>query len=170
MDTRDYRDAMLAGVISAIALSIIGAFVGSVGFGRGPEAAWAALLGFGPEPTGWWLGFVVHIAFGALVAIGYLWIFEMLYRFFDHWFIGALVGMLHCAVLGFLLGLSPKVCPILFNCPVGTGFNPSMPDMVAWIGMHAIFGILMWMMLEEVEGRRRIHRYLPPGFVRHGFD
>jgi hypothetical protein len=170
MDPRDFHDAMLAGAIAALVMSLIGAFFRRYGIGLGPEAAWAALFGLGSGPLGWWLGFIVHVIAGAIVGIAYGWMFEVLYQFADHWFVGVVVGMIHAAVFGFLLGLSPKVRPVLFGVVEGEAFGMSMPNAVAWVSLHAIFGIIMYMMLEEVEGRRRIHRYLPTRFGRRAFD
>lgn len=165
MDFRDYRDAVVAGAISSVVVSLISGFIGIIGLSHGPEAAWAALAGVGHDVLGWWLGFFIHVFFGALVGIGYLWIFEVFYRFLDHWFVGVMIGIIQAALLGFLLGLSPRVCPILFGCSSGKGFNPAMPDLIAWIGLHAIFGIILWTLLEEGDDGRRLHRYLPRRFA-----
>jgi hypothetical protein len=161
MELRDYRDSVIAGALSSVLVSGAGFVLGIVGLNSGPEAAWAALIGVGEDTLGWWIGFFVHVLFGALVGIGYLWLFEIFYRFMNHWFVGAIIGILQAAILGFLFGLSPRVCPVLFGCLQGQGFNPSMPDMVAWIGLHAIFGIVVWTLLEDVDEGRRLHRYLP---------
>jgi hypothetical protein len=164
MEPRDYRDAFLAGALGSVAVSLVGSFLGFMGLTYGPVAAWAALLGVGHDTLGWWLGFFIHVLFGALVGIGYFWIFQILRRFLDHWFVGAMVGLLQASILGFLLGLSPRVCPNLFGCFQGQGVNLSMPDMIAWIGMHLVFGIVVWTLLEEVDDGRRIHLYLPKAF------
>jgi hypothetical protein len=168
METRDYFDAMVAGAVGAILMTIIGVFFGTVGLAKGPEASWALLLGLGTGTIAWWLGFLVHVILGAVVAIGYLWVFELVYRFVDHWFVGMLVGIVHAAILGFFLVLSPRVRPVLFGVQEGAGFEPSMPAVVIWLALHIIFGLTVWTLLEDVEGHRRVHRYLPPDFERRG--
>lgn len=156
MSKRDYKDAIIAGLLAALIMSTVSWFVRNLGLGFSftPETVFAALFGFEGSAKAWWFGFVVNMFFGVGFGIVYCRIFEFTVDILNHSFWGLLLGGTQACVLGFLFFLSPRVRELIIAPGAGT-LQLSMPDVVNWIFLHLIYGVSVWTIFEEVEGYRR---------------
>jgi|LauGreDrversion4_2_1035121.scaffolds.fasta_scaffold84052_3 hypothetical protein len=160
MGTKDYQYALFTGLIASLVTTLISWLTRITGIGIGPEATWAIILGFGTSQPAWWLGFAVHIVTGSVIALGYCWLFNILDRSLNHWGTGLAVGLVHANFIGFLLIMSPKAGPVLFNGPSGV----NLPKVMMWVFLHMIYGLTIWTLWEEVGEERQIYHYFPRRF------
>ena len=169
METKDVRYALFAGAVASMVVSMLSWLIRYNNIGLGPEAAWANLVGLGASPVGWWFGLAAHLIFGSVIAIGYCWAFNLLDRFVNHWVVGIGLGVLHAAVFGFFLMLSPKAGSLFVEL---RGNTPTIqfPLVFAWVGTHMFYGVTLWTLWEEVGEERHLHRYRPSRLTRKGHE
>jgi hypothetical protein len=102
--------ALLAGLIGALAMSIAMLLMRLLGFHIDLEALLGSIVVSGSYPLTWGIGFVIHLAFGALLGIFYAVAFEAVGH--AGTLMGAGLGLANGLLAGMLMTSIPAMSPI----------------------------------------------------------
>jgi len=143
--------AFLAGVVGALAMSVMMALARAMGMPANLEMLLGTMLGLEPGPTAWMLGLMMHLVAGGVFALFYAWGFENLQTAGAG--IGSLFGLGHALVAGVFMGMMPMIHPMVPEVLPAPGpfmANLGMMGIVAEIVLHLLYGAIVGAMYVPV--------------------
>jgi len=139
-----YGRALWAGIIGALAVTILTAVARSLGLAIDFELMLGTLVGVPPGAGAWLLGFLIHLVHGATFGLVYAWGFEALRR--GGWVVGAGFGIVHALVAGSALALILAVHPFIPEpMPAPGPFLSSLGaiGVAVDLGLHMTYGVIV---------------------------
>jgi hypothetical protein len=137
--------AILFGILGALAITVISAVARGLGTPISIELLLGTLVGLAPGGAAFGVGLLIHLAIGALVGMGYAFLFE---RVWDHG--GAATGMLlavvHASLIGILVGMTPQFHPMVPSRIPDPGpyfANLGAIGVIAFYVAHLAFGAIV---------------------------
>ncbi len=120
------------------------------------ELLLGTMVGLDPSLRSRLVGFGLHLAVSAAVALAYAWAFETrLQR--SGWRAGMLVALVHTGIAGVLIGLMPVVHPLMPETIPSPGFfmwDVGLAGPIVFVLIHLVFGAIVGAMYGPV-GRGR---------------
>jgi hypothetical protein len=137
--------AILFGVLGAAAISLLTAVLRGVGVPMSIELILGTLTGLAPGGAAFGVGLLMHLVLGGLFGLLYGFLFE---RVWDHG--GAPTGMLlaviHAALIGILIGLTPQFHPMVPERLADPGpyfANLGVIGVVGFFLAHLVYGAIV---------------------------
>jgi hypothetical protein len=137
--------ALLFGILGAASISLLTGIMRGIGMPLSIEILLGTLPGLAPGPAAFGLGLLMHLAMGGIFGLLYGWLFE---RVWDHG--GAPTGMLlaviHAALIGILIGLTPQFHPAVPERLADPGpyfANLGSLGVITFFATHLVYGIIM---------------------------
>ncbi len=137
--------AILFGVLGAASISLFSALLRALGLPLSIEIYLGTLSGLPVGSMAFGVGLLLHLALGGLFGLGYGALFEKVWAHGGA-ATGMLLAMLHGAMLGILLGLTPHVHPLQLVGPVDPGpyfSNLGAAGVVSFFAAHMFFGAIL---------------------------
>jgi hypothetical protein len=138
--------AFLAGVIGAIAMSVI---LWIARNWMGIPAHMEMMLGTMVVPnaalTAWLVGFGIHLLIGGVLALVYAWAFEHITHRAG-WLVGVGFGLIHAVIAGLGNLLIPAIHPMIperMPAPGAFMANLGIIGIVAEFALHAVYGAIV---------------------------
>jgi hypothetical protein len=109
------------------------------------EMMFGTMFGMRQGASAWLLGFAIHLAGSALIALLYGWIFEhVTHR--ANWLIGVGIGFIHGILAGIVMGFMPEMHALIPEQMPTPGFfmaNMGATTVVFDFVMHMIYGAIV---------------------------
>jgi hypothetical protein len=139
------RRALGFGVLGALAISVLSALLRAAHVPIDLELILGTLTGLGPGPLASGVGLLVHLAIGAAFGLLYGFLFE---RVWNHGgaATGMILGVLHAALIGMVLGLTPRFHPLIPSVLPSPGpyfANLGPLGVVAFFAVHVLYGAIV---------------------------
>jgi hypothetical protein len=138
--------AFLAGVIGAIAMSVI---LWIARNWMGIPAHMEMMLGTMVVPnaalTAWLVGFAIHLLIGGVLALVYAWGFEHITHRAG-WLVGVGFGLIHAVIAGLGNLMVPAIHPMIperMPAPGAFMANLGIIGIVAEFALHAVYGAIV---------------------------
>jgi len=154
--------AILFGVLGALAISLLTAVLRAAGLPLSIEIILGTLTGLEPGGAAFGIGLLIHLAMGALLGLVYGYLFE---KVWDHG--GATTGMLtavvHSALIGILIGLTPQFHPLIPEVMPDPGpyfANLGVLGVFTFFGAHLLYGAIVGAGYGHVAAE---HQWAPSG-------
>ncbi len=133
------------GVVGAGAISAASALLRTAGLPIRLELLLGSALGIAPGPTAFVVGLAMHLVIGALFGLLYGWLFE---RIWVHGgaAMGCILAVLHAALIGMAVGLTPQFHPYVPNLIRDPGpyfANTGVAGVLAFFGIHVLYGAIV---------------------------
>jgi hypothetical protein len=137
--------AILFGILGALAITVLTGVLRGLGTPMSIEIFLGTLTGLQPSGTAFGIGLLVHLALGGLFGLLYAFLFE---RVWDHG--GATTGMLlaviHAALIGIALGLTPQFHPMVPERVADPGpyfANLGVLGVLSFFAVHLVYGAIV---------------------------
>jgi hypothetical protein len=146
-----YKNAIVAGVIGSIAMSLVMVVARMMGMPVAMELMLGTMLGGDPSGFSWLLGFAIHVMMGAMFALAYAGIFKV-FAIAPTWLVGLYFGLGHAVIAGLMLGAVPLVHPLIPELLAAPGIFMSALGAMgvgAFIMLHALFGAIVGAYLQQ---------------------
>jgi hypothetical protein len=138
--------AVLFGIIGALAISLASLLLRKSGIDIDFELILGTLTGMPPSREAYAAGLGIHVATGAAFGVLYGWLFE---RVWVHGGAGTgmILGVIHAALLGMFVGLTPQFHPHVahavpdpgpFFVNAGGGVG-----VISWFAVHVLYGAIV---------------------------
>jgi hypothetical protein len=137
--------AFLAGVVGAVAMSLIMAMARAMGMEVNLEMMLGTMFGASPGPGTWLFGLMMHLVISGLIALLYALGFEYVAHRAG-WKIGLAFSLIHIAIGGIVMGMMPMMHPLVpeqLSAPGAFMINHGMLGLGAFIMLHMIFGAIV---------------------------
>jgi hypothetical protein len=139
------RQAIIAGLVGGVAMTVLGWIVRRMGFEMNAEMMLGTMMSSMPNLTTWLIGFAIHLVLSALIALAYAWGFEhVVHR------AGAAVGLgfavIHVIIAGFVMAMIPAIHPMIpEQMPAPGAFMASMGAAFAalFVIEHLMYGAIV---------------------------
>lgn len=144
--------AIVAGIVGALVMSLAMALASFLGMPASLEMMLGSI--FGVQGTlAWIAGFVLHLAMGAVAAIGYAVVFEYAIQRSGP-LVGAAFGVAHGLMAGLFMSAIPAMNPLSpsMSAP-GPFFDSLRFGPALFLGLHALFGAVVGMVYGPVKHR-----------------
>jgi hypothetical protein len=148
--------AFLGGVAGAAVVTLLELIARAGGIPANLEMLIGTMLGGAPGTGRWLAGLVVHLAGGGVLALGYAAVFESRGR--AGWAAGVALGALQALVVGGLLGVLPRVHPLvpeILPAPGAFMSDFGSAGVALHVGSHLLFGALVGATYESAMAQRR---------------
>lgn len=137
--------AIVFGVLGAGAISLVSAVLRALGLPLRLELLLGSLVGVAPGSGAFAVGLVIHLVIGGLFGLLYGWLFE---RVWDHGGagVGSVLAVLHAALIGMLVGLTPQFHPYVPEQIADPGpyfANAGIAGVVAFFAVHVVYGAIV---------------------------
>lgn len=137
--------AFLFGVLGAGAISVVSVLLRAVGLPINLELYLGTLTGLPPATDSFFVGLVFHLVLGGLFGVLYAFLFEKVMAHGGA-ATGLLVSVVHAAVIGMALGLTPQFHPLVPQTlpepgPYFAHFGSLAA--IAFFGVHMLFGLIV---------------------------
>jgi hypothetical protein len=139
-----YGSALWAGVVGALALTILTAVGRGLGLPIDFELLLGTLVGLPPGAGAWLLGLLIHLLDGAAFGLLYAWGFHALGR--RGIAVGVAFGLVHAVVAGLVIGGLPAIHPLVpTKIPAPGPFlaNFGRAGVAAGFGLHLVYGVIV---------------------------
>jgi hypothetical protein len=139
-----YGSALWAGVVGALALTILTAVGRGLGLPIDVELLLGTLAGLPPGAGAWLLGFLIHLLDGAAFGLLYAWGFHAVGR--RGIAVGAAFGLAHGVVAGLAMAVIPAIHPLVpARMPAPGPFlvNVGREAVAAGFGLHLVYGAIV---------------------------
>ena len=133
------------GVLGAAAISVVSAGLRSVGLPIRLELLLGTVLGLYPSTAAFLVGLAMHLAIGGAFGLLYGWLFETVW---NHGGAGAgmILGVLHAALIGMAVGLTPQFHPMVPQSIPDPGpffANVGTLGVITFFGAHILYGAIV---------------------------
>lgn len=149
--------AVLFGVLGAAAISVLTSVMRALGLPLSIETVIGTMTGLPPGPSAFALGLLVHLTMGGLFGLLYGYLFEHVW---DHG--GASTGMIlsvmHASLIGMLIGLVPRVHPLIpreLPDPGPYFSRLGAIGVVAFFASHLLYGAIVGAGYGHVKAERQ---------------
>lgn len=137
--------AIVFGVLGAAAISVMSVGLRAAGLPIRLELLLGTLTGLQPGPTAFVVGLAMHLAIGGLFGVLYGWLFE---RVWDHGgaATGAILAVLHSALIGMAVGLTPQFHPLVpeqIRDPGPYFANTGVAGVISFFVIHILYGAIV---------------------------
>lgn len=154
--------AILFGILGAAAISALTAVARAAGIPLSIEIILGTLTGLAPSGAAFGLGLLIHLVMGGLFGLLYGYLFE------DVWVhggpaIGVLTALIHAALIGILIGLTPQFHPLIPQRMPDPGpyfANLGTTAVLTFFGVHVVFGAIVGAGYGRVAAE---HQWAPSG-------
>ena len=133
---------MVAGVVGAVAMSMVTGLVRSMGFGLDGdlEMTVGSLFTMTRSTGTWFLGLVGHLLYGGVCGLVYAILFSQLRRLRPRASTGAELGLIHGVLASIVLAFLPR-------------FHPAIPEiMPASVAFFSILGVTVFILVHVMYG------------------
>ena len=149
--------AILGGIWGATVISLLGVLIRGFGLPIKLELLMGSMFTHSTSPGTWLLGFVIHLAVGAVLALVYAVGFESIGRASAG--LGAAFGVGHAIVAGLALALVPPLHPLVPEAipspgPLMIGLGAA--GVLAYVGLHLVYGAIVGWMYAPAQHARRV--------------
>jgi len=137
--------AMVFGVLGALAISVISEGLRLVGYPIRIELLLGTSIGLPPTTLAFAVGTVMHLAIGGAFGLLYGWLFETVWKHGGA-SMGMILGVLHAALIGMAVGLTPTFHPLVPQVLPDPGpyfANAGSLGVLAFFGAHLIYGAIV---------------------------
>ncbi len=140
--------ALLFGLVGSMAISFVSALLRRIGLNIDFELILGTVVGLPPGREAFAAGLGIHLVIGCAFGVLYGWLFE---RVWAHGgaSTGAILGIVHAALLGMFFGLTPQFDPYVGAHAVpdpGPYFvhtGAGGLGVVVWFLLHVLFGAIV---------------------------
>jgi len=137
--------AIVFGVLGAGAISAVSVVLRALGLPIRLELILGTMTGLAPGPAAFALGLFLHLALGGAFGLLYGWLFE---RVWDHGgaATGSLLSVLHAALIGMVMGLTPQFHPHVPEHIADPGpyfANAGIAGVVSFFLVHVVYGAIV---------------------------
>lgn len=137
--------AILFGILGAGAISAVSAVLRALGLRVYIELILGTMFGGAPSGGTFALGLLIHLLVGGLFGLLYGYLFE---RVWDHGgaSTGMILGVIHAALVGMFVGLSPQFHPLVPEQVAAPGpyfANAGFLGVVAFFALHVMYGAIV---------------------------
>ena len=144
-ETMRLARGMTFGFIGAAGISVASALLRAMGIPIDLELVLGTLAGAEPSVTTFMLGLALHLGFGTLFGMLYAWLFE---RVWHHGGAGTgmLLGVIHAALIGIVIGLMPRFHPLIPELVPDPGpyfANGGAITVIAFFVLHVLYGAVV---------------------------
>ncbi|MBS2016726.1 MAG: hypothetical protein JST00_27830 [Deltaproteobacteria bacterium] len=137
--------AIVFGALGAAAISVLSVGLRAAGLPIRLELLLGTLTGLPPGTPTFAFGLLIHLALGGLFGLLYAWLFE---RVWSHGgaATGAILAILHAALIGMAVGLTPQFHPLVpeqLHDPGPYFANAGVAGVVAFFAIHVLYGAVV---------------------------
>lgn len=137
--------AIVFGVLGAAAISVASVALRAAGLPIRLELLLGTATGLAPGDAAFAVGLVMHLAIGGLFGLLYAWLFE---RVWDHGGagVGAILAVLHSALIGMAVGLTPQIHPLVpdqIRDPGPYFSNAGVAGVIGFFAIHILYGAIV---------------------------
>lgn len=139
------KRAIVFGILGAGAISVLSALLRAVGIPIRLEMILGTMFGLHPSAGAFVLGLAVHLAIGGAFGLLYGWLFETVWNHGGA-SMGMILGVLHAALIGMAVGLTPQWHPLVPEVIPDPGpyfANLGVAGVLFFFGMHVIYGAIV---------------------------
>ena len=148
-----YGKAFAAGIVGAIAMTIIMVMARAMGMPANLEMMLGTMMGNPPSAMAWVIGLIIHLIAGGVLALIYAAGFEYWIQRAD-WLVGLGFGVIHTLFSGLVvLGMLPAIHPLVPEMMAAPGVfmaNLGVEGVVAFVALHLIYGAMVGAMYGPV--------------------
>ena len=155
--TMKIGSAILGGIWGATVLSLLGVLLRGFGLPMKLELLMGSMFTHSTSPGTWLLGFVIHLAVGAVLALVYAAVFESIGRASAG--LGAACGLVHASIAGLALALVPPLHPLVPEVIPSPGplmINLGEAGVLAFVALHIVYGTIVGWMYAPAHHARRV--------------
>ncbi len=139
------RRAVVFGALGALAISVTSAGLRAAGYPIRIELLLGTSFGLPPSTIAFVVGTAMHLVIGGAFGLLYGWLFETVWKHGGA-SIGMILGVLHAALVGMAVGLTPAFHPLVPQVLPDPGpyfANSGSLGVLAFFGAHVIYGAIV---------------------------
>jgi hypothetical protein len=148
--------AILFGVIAAAFISVASFILRAIGIPIQLELLLGTAFGMHPGPAAWALGLAMHLAIGGAFGLLYGWLFETVWVHGGAG-TGMILGVLHAAIVGMGVGLTPELHPLVPQAIPDPGpyfANIGVVGVLCFFAIHVLYGAIFGQLYGHVAAER----------------
>lgn len=137
--------AILFGLVGACAISVTSLLLRAIGLPIRLELILGTGFGLQPGPAAFALGFAIHLAIGGAFGLLYGWLFETVWVHGGA-FTGMILGVIHAALIGMAVGLTPQFHPLIperMSDPGPFFANIGVAGVLSFFAIHILYGAIV---------------------------
>jgi hypothetical protein len=139
------KRAFVFGILGAAAISVLSAVFRAAGLPIRLEMILGTMFGWQPSAGAFVLGLAVHLAIGGAFGLLYGWLMETVWSHGGA-SIGMLLGVLHAALVGMIVGLTPQWHPMVPERIADPGpyfANVGVAGVLCFFAAHVLYGAIV---------------------------